>query len=67
MIDEARAEARRTIAALRPYLDAGTPVVGLEPSCVFTFRDEYAAMFPGDRGTRTRSPRCSSIDEYLAA
>ncbi|MFZ3322858.1 MAG: FAD-linked oxidase C-terminal domain-containing protein [Usitatibacter sp.] len=65
MMTEARAEARRTIAALRPHIEAGTPVVGLEPSCVFTFRDEYAAMFPGD-GAASAVAKAELIDEYLA-
>ncbi|MEE2970851.1 MAG: FAD-binding and (Fe-S)-binding domain-containing protein [Pseudomonadota bacterium] len=43
-IDEARKEARRSLAALRPFLRAGMPVIGLEPSCLLTFRDEYKAL-----------------------
>ena len=46
MVDEARAEARRTIAALSPYVAKGARVVGLEPSCLLTFRDEYEALLP---------------------
>jgi len=65
MMAEARAEARRTIAALLPHVRAGAPVVGLEPSCVFTFRDEYAAMFPGDEAARAVAG-VELIDEYLA-
>jgi Fe-S oxidoreductase len=66
MIGEARAEARRTMHALKPHLDAGTPVVGLEPSCLLTFRDEYAAMFPGDAVAGMLS-KAQLVDEYLAA
>jgi Fe-S oxidoreductase/FAD/FMN-containing dehydrogenase len=66
MVDEARSEARRTMQALKPYLEAGTPVVGLEPSCTLTFRDEYAALFPADplAGLLAKS---QLADEYLAA
>ncbi len=46
LVDEARVEARRTLAALRPFLEAGLPVVGLEPSCLLTFRDELPALLP---------------------
>ncbi len=46
LVEEARAEARRTVAALRPFLEADVPVVGLEPSCILTFRDELAALLP---------------------
>ncbi len=48
LIDEARAEARRMIAALGPAIAAGTPIVGLEPSCLLTLRDEYPALLPGE-------------------
>jgi Fe-S oxidoreductase len=66
MIDEARREARRTMHALKPHLEAGTPVVGLEPSCLLTFRDEYAALFPGD-ATAELLAKAMLADEYLAA
>ncbi len=46
MVDEARRELRRTIAHLRPHLEMGLPVVGLEPSCLLTFRDELLALLP---------------------
>jgi Fe-S oxidoreductase len=46
MVDAARAELRRTIAHLEPQLRAGLPVVGLEPSCLFTFKDELLALLP---------------------
>jgi FAD/FMN-containing dehydrogenase/Fe-S oxidoreductase len=47
LVDEARAEASRMIAALRPWIEKGIPVVGLEPSCLFSLRDEFPAMLPG--------------------
>ena len=65
MVGEARREAARTMAALRPHLEAGVPVVGLEPSCMFTFRDEYAALFPGD-ATAMKLAGAQLADEYLA-
>jgi FAD/FMN-containing dehydrogenase/Fe-S oxidoreductase len=46
-IDQARREMERTIAALAPYVTRGIPVVGLEPSCLFSFRDEVPALFKG--------------------
>ncbi len=48
MIDEARAEARRTLGALLPYVRRGVPVIGLEPSCITTLRDEFLALLPGE-------------------
>lgn len=47
-IDNARREARRTLAALQPWIARGARVVGLEPSCLLSFRDEYAALLPAN-------------------
>ena len=47
MVDRARAEARRTIDALLPHVEAGRPIVGLEPSCLLTLRDEFRTLLPG--------------------
>ncbi|MBV8031369.1 MAG: FAD-binding protein [Betaproteobacteria bacterium] len=47
MVDQAREEARRTLEALSPWADRGVPIVGLEPSCLFSFRDEYEVLLPG--------------------
>jgi FAD/FMN-containing dehydrogenase/Fe-S oxidoreductase len=47
LVDEAKLEARRTIAALKPYVERGVPVVGLEPSCLLGLRDEFLSMLPG--------------------
>ncbi len=47
MVDEARAEAARTLAALAPHVARGTAVVGLEPSCVLGLRDEFRTLLPG--------------------
>ncbi|MFC3694458.1 FAD-binding and (Fe-S)-binding domain-containing protein [Chenggangzhangella methanolivorans] len=46
MVEEARKEARRTLDALSPYVAKGARVVGLEPSCLFTLRDEFFALLP---------------------
>jgi Fe-S oxidoreductase len=47
-IDEARREAERVLAALSPFMMRDVPVIGLEPSCLFTFRDELPALIKGD-------------------
>jgi FAD/FMN-containing dehydrogenase/Fe-S oxidoreductase len=41
LLDEARTEARRLIAAVRPYVEKGVPLIGVEPACLLTIRDEF--------------------------
>lgn len=41
MVDQAKAEARRTLDALVPFVKRGVAIVGLEPSCLLTLRDEF--------------------------
>jgi FAD/FMN-containing dehydrogenase/Fe-S oxidoreductase len=65
LVDEAKAEARRTLAALAPLAAHGVPVVGLEPSCLFTFRDEFQAMGLG-AGAKALAPYTFMFEEFLA-
>ena len=44
LVDEARQELARTLSALAPFIERGVPVVGLEPSCLLTFRDEALVL-----------------------
>jgi Fe-S oxidoreductase len=43
-LDRARTLMERTVATLRPYVDSGVPVVGLEPSCLATLRSDAAEL-----------------------
>ncbi|WP_265949895.1 (Fe-S)-binding protein [Dechloromonas sp. A34] len=47
MVDAAKLEGRRVMAALAPVLAAGTPIVGLEPSCLLALRDEFYSLSLG--------------------
>jgi Fe-S oxidoreductase len=48
MVGHAREEARRTLDALLPYARRGVAIVGLEPSCLLTMRDEFLTYRFGD-------------------
>ncbi len=65
LVEEARREARRTVDALRAYAEAGVPIVGLEPSCLLSLRDEFAAMLPGD-DTDLVASHAVLFEEFLA-
>jgi Fe-S oxidoreductase len=58
---------RRTLDALEPELEDGTPVVGVEPSCVAAFRDELPNLLAGDPRARRLSELACTLDEYLVS
>ena len=63
-VDEARHEARRMVDALAPYVAAGASIVGLEPSCLFTLRDEFLGLRLGDAAERI-AERALMIEQFL--
>ena len=65
LVDEARTEARRLLDALKPYVELGVPVIGLEPSSLLTLRDEFKSMLPGDE-TNALSESAVLLEEFLA-
>jgi Fe-S oxidoreductase len=66
MLDLARRYLTRTLKALRPQIRAGTPVIGLEPSCLATFRDELVNMLPGDLDAQRLASQSYVLSEFLA-
>ena len=65
LVEEARAEARRVVAAAAPLVRRNVPIVGLEPSCLLTFRDEFGAILPGADTERLASA-AYLFEEFLA-
>jgi glycerol-3-phosphate dehydrogenase subunit C len=48
MVGKARAEALRVLAGLRPAVESGAPIVGLEPSCLLSMRDKFFSLGLGE-------------------
>ena len=66
LVGQARAAARHTVEKLAPLAKEGLPIVGLEPSCILTLRDEYLSLLPGDRLTQTVAAQALTLEEFLA-
>ncbi|GIW52550.1 MAG: glycolate oxidase [Gemmatimonadales bacterium] len=66
LIDQAREEARRVVEALADDAARGTPVVGLEPSCLLTLRDEFTVLFPR-KEVEALSRNALLLEELLAS
>jgi FAD/FMN-containing dehydrogenase/Fe-S oxidoreductase len=65
LVDEARREAERCVAAFAPLLARGIAIVGLEPSCVLGFRDEIPALVKND-DARYLAANALLFEEFLA-
>jgi Fe-S oxidoreductase len=65
MLGLARRQLRRSMAALKPYLEQGFAVVGLEPSCVAVFRDELLGLFPADPDAKRTAAGFLLLSEFL--
>jgi FAD/FMN-containing dehydrogenase/Fe-S oxidoreductase len=64
LVDEAKKEAARMLEALEPWLAHDLPIIGLEPSCLFTLRDEYTVLMPRSEAL---AKRAVLFEEFLAA
>jgi FAD/FMN-containing dehydrogenase/Fe-S oxidoreductase len=65
LVEEARREAERCVAALAPFVAKGIPLVGLEPSCILGFRDEIPALSKSEDARRLAA-NALLFEEYLA-
>ncbi|MEU6776090.1 FAD-linked oxidase C-terminal domain-containing protein [Streptomyces sp. NPDC046759] len=55
----------RTLGVLRPYLEAGTPVIGLEPSCTAVFRADAPELMPADQDVQRLAGQVRTFAEQL--
>ncbi len=62
---QAREEAQRLIDVLAPFAARGVPIVGLEPSCLLSLRDEIPALIAGE-ATRAIASQALLFEEFLA-
>ncbi|HKB80868.1 MAG TPA: FAD-linked oxidase C-terminal domain-containing protein, partial [Thermoanaerobaculia bacterium] len=56
---------RRNLRALAPEISRGTPIIGLEPSCVSVFRDELTDLFPDDAFARRFQSQVFMLSEFI--
>ena len=63
-LDQAAVNAEHNVDQLYAYAEQGAAIVGCEPSCLLTLRDEYPELVKNDRA-RTVAENSYLIDEYL--
>ena len=65
LLDQARRQLGAILDALNEPLRRGVPIVGLEPSCVASFRDELPQLFPADPRARALAKNSFLLSEFL--
>ena len=65
LLDDAKAMATDTVARLAPHAHAGSRIVGCEPSCLLTLRDEYLQLLPSDPRARLVADQTTAPAELL--
>jgi Fe-S oxidoreductase len=65
MLDRAKMLLLQILDTLQPEIEAGIPVVGLEPSCIAVFRDELINLFPHDERAQALSRQSFLLSEFL--
>ncbi|GAA1028592.1 FAD-binding and (Fe-S)-binding domain-containing protein [Amycolatopsis albidoflavus] len=65
-LDTARRKLRDLVHTLRPYVQAGLPIVGVEPSCTAVLRSDLLDLFPGDPDAKSVSAAVTTLSELLA-
>jgi Fe-S oxidoreductase len=64
MLEKARALARANIGSLYPHVADGCAIVGCEPSCLLSLRDEYPDLVPGKEGEAV-AQNAFLLEEFL--
>jgi len=67
LVEQARSMAAALVASLEPHAARGVPIVGCEPSCVLTLRDEYLDLLPDDSRARIVADQVRLVPELLLA
>lgn len=65
MVDQAKETLGELVNYLAPYAEKGIPIIGLEPSCLFTLKDEALVMGFGEQAI-TVSKQAQLLEEFLA-
>jgi Fe-S oxidoreductase len=65
LLDDARAMAADMASRLAPYAERGVPIVGCEPSCLLTLREEHLSLLPGDPRAEAVAAQARLVEELL--
>src|SRR5262249_552530 len=65
MLDRAKDYLRKVLLTLQPQIEAGVPIIGIEPSCLVVFRDELTGLFPNGKNAQRLPDQSFLLGEFL--
>jgi FAD/FMN-containing dehydrogenase/Fe-S oxidoreductase len=65
LVDESRRLAEHVVERLFPAALKGVQIVGLEPSCILSLRDEYGALIPNDPRVELVAEHAVTLEEFV--
>ncbi len=65
MLNLAKHLLKQILNNLKPQIEAGIPLVGLEPSCIAVFRDELTELFPNNEDAKRLKKNSFLLSEFL--
>jgi len=66
LVEKARAAVQECVEKLSPFAEQDIPIIGLEPSCILTFRDEIFSLLPNEPRAEKISENCVLFEEFIA-
>ncbi len=67
LLDIAKSYADTNVTLFKDLIDSKTPLIGLEPSAILSFRDEYIRLATDKKAAQTLAKNCFTIEEFIAA
>jgi FAD/FMN-containing dehydrogenase/Fe-S oxidoreductase len=65
LLEQARGMAEAMVERLAPEAERGVPIVGCEPSCLLTLREEHVSLLPNDPRARVVADQTRLVEELL--
>ena len=66
LVGPARKAASETVSKLAPFARQSIPIIGLEPSCLLTLKDEYLYLLPGNEDAQIVADNALMFEEFIA-
>ncbi|MFK5891151.1 MAG: FAD-linked oxidase C-terminal domain-containing protein [Flavobacteriaceae bacterium] len=67
LLDKAKTYADTNVSIFKDLIDLKTPLIGIEPSAILSFRDDYLRLATDKKAVRKLAENCFTIEEFIAS